>query len=54
VVFAPLAGALVWLGAIAIAGAVAVVGLVAWTAPRPSRASRGAVVPFSRRLPKAA
>lgn len=53
VLFAPLAGALLWLGVVAVAGAVAVVGLVAWTA-RPARASRGVVVPLSPRLPKAA
>ncbi len=53
VLFAPLAGALLWLGAVAVAGTVAVVGLVAWTA-RPRRAARGVVVPLSPRLPKAA
>jgi hypothetical protein len=53
VLFAPLAGALLWLGAIAVAGSVAVVGLVAWTA-RPKRPSRGVVVPLAPRLPKAA
>lgn len=53
VVFAPIAGALAWLGALAVAGTVAVVGLITWTA-RPRRGSRGVVVPLSPRLRKAA
>jgi hypothetical protein len=53
ILFAPLAGAVAWLGALAAVGAVVVVGLVAWTS-RPPRASRGTVVPLSPRLPKAA
>jgi hypothetical protein len=53
VLFAPLAGAVAWLGAIAVAGAVVVVGLVAWTS-RPVRPSRATVTPLSPRLPKAA